>query len=151
MGSWGYQIGDSDQALDVFETIIRNEIYLKAILNRDDVIYYLNHEEVLCAIAIIDAQFNGIDDRIWSNYITDDENYMSILRALPNWTPRYELIKTALYKLDLIKRTSQDGWVDENDKKERNKIIELLKERLQLVDQEVCDFLKNRNCKEKEQ
>lgn len=125
MGTWGYKVGESDSALDNIERMWNDRDYLVSCLSPGFCIR--DTEKMLLAVALIDASFNGYDERIWSIQREDDD-YAYIKRIID--TPCIQGLCQAMCAIDMIKAYETDTWYDEETEKKRFELLNLIEIRL---------------------
>ena len=119
MGAWGYQVLSNDCALDTISELSEDAVMLRQQLY--DIMHKKSYvEDMLLAVAIIDASINGLDAEIFGCFY-DDEDWLKDITKVPI----NELKDDAIHVIRFI-QNNDHGWVEDctHNRKHLLKLIE---------------------------
>lgn len=139
MGIWGYKVGESDSALDNIERMWFDRDYLVSCLTPGFCIR--DTEEMLLAATLIDASFNGYDERIWG--IKKEDDYYKYIEGVMD-TPCIQGLCQAMRTIDMIKAYERDTWCDKETEQKRFELLDLIHNRLKETWNDLIKYSKQR-------
>lgn len=119
MGAWGYQVLSNDCALDTISELSEDIVLLKRQLY--DILHGNSYvEDMLLAVALVDASINGLEMEIFGNLYDYEDWFESVLKE-----PMIKLKDDALCAIRFI-QNHDHGWVEScmDDRKHLLKMIE---------------------------
>ena len=122
MGAWGYQVLSNDCALDTISEFSEDIVLLKRQLY--DILHGNSYvEDMLLAVALVDASINGLEIEIFENLYDYEDWFESVLKE-----PMVELKDDALRAIQFI-QNNDHGWV-EDCVHARKHLLKLIENRL---------------------